>query len=62
MKENDIGIKIINSEVGRKIFHLKVISISYRNRGKVPRIQINIVVNNSIIIINVGELMFLKKY
>lgn len=31
---------IIIKEIGRKIFHLSFINISYRNRGYVPRIQI----------------------
>lgn len=29
----------INREIGRKIFHLNFINISYRKRGKVPRTQ-----------------------
>lgn len=45
-----MGIKIINRVDGRKIFHLKFIKKSYRNRGRVPRIQskIEFIINNII--------------
>jgi len=36
-----LGIIIINIEIGKNIFQLRSINISYRNRGYVPRTQIN---------------------
>lgn len=44
-----IGITRIT---GRKHFHVKYISMSYRIRGRQPRIRINIALMNVVFIIN----------
>lgn len=45
----EIGMKRI--EIGRKIFHLIFMRISYRNRGYVPRTHNKIILIKIIIII-----------
>ncbi|WP_241521301.1 MULTISPECIES: hypothetical protein [Gammaproteobacteria] len=54
------GNIIINIDKGRNIFHLININISYRNRGYVPRTQINIIVIMIIIVIEMIDLIGLK--
>lgn len=58
--ENNIGNIIINMEIGKNIFHLNVISISYRNRGYVARTQIIKIEIKIIIFIDKIELIGLK--
>lgn len=52
-----IGIEIIKRVIGRKIFHLKFISKSYRNRGMVPRTHRRVEVT---IIKIINEFIFIK--
>lgn len=49
-----------NREIGRKIFHLIFINISYRNRGYVPRTHNKMIVMEIIIMVDSIEFIYIK--
>lgn len=51
MRIGGINIRVVRL-IGRKVFHVKYISLSYRMRGKVHRIHTNVIARIIVIIIN----------
>ena len=54
------GSGINKRDKGKNIFHLKFINMSYRNRGRVPRIHRRVIIIMIMIIVDSIELIDLK--